>query len=86
MDYSFGSPTVLAALKHICLNLPTLDLAFFATALLTDNMSHEDNARWLLAQLFPLGSLPKFISKYPKISAAFELSLTHGQVTCTHEQ
>ena len=53
MDYSFGSSTVPAALKHICLNLPTLDLVFFTTALLTDNMSHEDYARWLLAQLFP---------------------------------
>ena len=65
MDYSFGSSTVPAALKHICLNLPTLDLAFFTTALLTDNMSHEDYARWLLALNYFLGPLPKFIDKYP---------------------
>ena len=34
-------------LKHICLNLPTLDLALSTTNLLTD-MSHED-AWWFLA-------------------------------------
>ena len=86
MDYSFGSSTVPAALKHICLNLPTLDLAFFTTALLTDNTSHEDYARWLLALNYSLGPLPKFISKYHKFSTAFELNLAHGQVTFTHEQ
>ena len=64
-------------LKHICLNLPTLDLALSTTNLLTDNMSHADTW-WFLALNYFLGLLPKFINKYPKFSTpfAFVLDLT----------
>ena len=51
-------------LKHIYINLPTLDLALSTTNLLTDNMSHEDYAWWFLALNYYLGP-PKF-NKYPK--------------------
>ena len=74
-------------LKHICLNLPTLDLALSTTNLLTDNMSHEDYTWWFLALNYFLGLLPKFINKYPKFSTAFAfvLDLTPGQVTFTEQ-
>jgi hypothetical protein len=75
-------------LKHICLNLPTLDLALCTTNLLTDNTSHEDYAWWFRALNYFLGPLPKFINKYPKFSTAFDfvLNLTPGQVTFTDGQ